>query len=181
MKDIVTIIFGDSISYGLYDNELGWAYRLRKKLDNNHFIFNQSIPGQSSFDILNKFEIELKNRYNEIDDFKIIFSFGIKDSLKNNIADFKNNVLEIINKTKPYTKDITFIGLIKPDINKRVEYDLDKVILFDNALEKICNKENLKYIKLINLINNNELIDGLHPNDVGHEKILKEIYEIYKV
>jgi len=179
--DTVILIFGDSISYGIYDNELGWAYRLRKKLDNNHFIFNQSIPGQGSFDILNKFEIELKNRYNEIDGFKVIFSFGIKDTLKNNINDFKNNVLEIINKTKTYTKDITFIGLIKPDINERPEYDLDKVILFDNELEKICNKENLKYIKLIDLINNNELVDGLHPNDVGHEKILKEIYEIYKV
>lgn len=181
MKDIVTLIFGDSIAYGLYDNKLGWTYRLRKKLDNNNFIFNLSIPGQSSFDILNKFEIELKNRYNEIDDFKVIFSFGIKDALKNNIDDFKNNVLEIINKTKTYTKDITFIGLIKPDINKRTEYDLDKVILFDNTLEEICNKENLKYIKLIDLINNNELVDGLHPNDVGHEKIFKEIYEIYKV
>ena len=71
MKDIVTIIFGDSISYGLYDNELGWSYRLRKKLGYNHFIFNLAIPGQSSFDILNKFEIELKNRYNTSDDFKI--------------------------------------------------------------------------------------------------------------
>lgn len=175
--DTVILIFGDSISYGLYDTELGWVYRLRKKLDNNHFIFNQSIPGQSSFDILNKFEIELKNRYNTSDDFKVIFSFGIKDALKNNIDDFLNNVLEIINKAKTYTKNITFIGLIKPNTSKRVEYDLDKVILFDNTLEKICNKENLKYIKLIDLINNNELVDGLHPNDVGHEKILKEIYD----
>lgn len=179
--DTVTIIFGDSIAYGLYDNELGWAYRLRKKLGYNNFIFNLSIPGQSSFDILNKFEIELKNRYNKSDEFKIIFSFGIKDALKNNIDDFKNNILKIINKTKKYTKDITFIGLIKPATNKRVEYNLDTVILFDNAIEEICNKENLKYIKLINIINNNELVDGLHPNDVGHEKIskvvLKEIYD----
>lgn len=169
--DTVILIFGDSIAYGLYDNELGWAYRLRKKLDNKNFIFNLAIPGQNSFDILNKFEIELKNRYNETDNFKVIFSFGIKDTLKNNIDDFKNNLLQIINKTKNYTKDITFIGLIKPDINKRKEYDLDKVVLFDKTLEEICSKEKLKYIKIRDLINNNELVDGLHPNDVGHKKI----------
>ena len=60
MKDKVTIIFGDSIAYGLYDNELGWSYMLRRKLIKNHFIFNLAIPGQNSNNILDKFEIELK-------------------------------------------------------------------------------------------------------------------------
>lgn len=181
MKDIVTLIFGDSIAYGLYDNELGWSYRIRKKLSKNHFIFNLAIPGQNSNNILDKFEIEIKNRYNEIDDFKIIFSFGIKDTLNNNIDNFKNNVIKIINKTKTYTNDITFIGLIKPDISKREKYNLDIVKLFDNTLEEICNKENIRYIKISNLINKDELVDGLHPNNEGHEKIsklvLEEIYD----
>lgn len=177
MKDVVTLIFGDSIAYGLYDDELGWAYRLRKKLNKNNFIFNQAIPGQNSNDILDKFEIELKNRYNSVDDFKIIFSFGIKDTLNNNIDNFKNNIIKIINKTKTYTKDITFVGLIKPDTNKRIEYNLDIVKLFDNTLEEICKKENINYLKLIDLINNNELTDGLHPNDIGHEKISNVIFE----
>lgn len=180
MKDVVTLIFGDSIAYGLNDDELGWAYRTRKQLNNNHFVFNLSIPGQNSFDILNKFEIELKNRYNEIDDFKLIFSFGIKDALNN--TDFKDNVLKIINISKKYTSDINFIGLIKPDITKRVEYNLERVIDIDNILEEICNIEKVKYIKIIDLINNEELTDGLHPNNNGHKKIsevvLKEIYNI---
>lgn len=39
------------------------------------------IPGQKSLDILKRFEEELKNRFNNEDDFKLIFAFGIKDSL----------------------------------------------------------------------------------------------------
>ena len=179
MKDVVTLIFGDSIAYGLYDEELGWVNRTRKALSNNHFIFNLSIPGQNSFDVLNKFEIELENRYNEIDDFKLIFSFGIKDALNN--TDFKDNVLKIINISKKYTSDINFIGLIKPDIIKRKEYNLERVIDIDNILEETCNIEKVKYIKIIDLINDNELVDGLHPNNNGHKKIndivLKEIYD----
>lgn len=180
MKDIVTIIFGDSIAYGLFDEELGWAYRLKKILSNNNYIFNLAIPGQNSEDILNKFEIELKNRYNNIDDFKIIFSFGIKDSLllskdNNHLKIFENNVLEIINKTKEYTNKIYFIGLINPDINKRVEYNLDCIAKIDNTIEKICTKEQVNYIKLKDLIFNYELVDGLHPNSIGHKKISEEL------
>ena len=181
MKDVVTLIFGDSIAYGLYDKELGWSYRLKKELTNNHFIFNLAIPGSSSNDILNKFEIELKNRYNDIDNFKLIFSFGIKDTLNNNINEFKDNLLKIINISKKYTKDITFIGLIKPDIEKRTEYNLDIVILFNDVIEKLCNEEKIKFIKIIDLITKEQLVDGLHPNNTGHkiikDEVLKVIYD----
>ena len=62
-KDTVTIIFGDSIAYGLYDiKKYGWANRIKEKLNKNNFFFNLAIPGQNSIDILNKFELELKNR-----------------------------------------------------------------------------------------------------------------------
>lgn len=186
-KDIVTIIFGDSIVYGLFDNEYyGWVNRIKINLQRkNNFIFNLAIPGQNSFDILNKFEKELINRYNKEDEFKIIFSFGIKDAQlinsDNKIADFKNNVLEIIEKTKKYTENIYFIGLLKPDITIRKEYKLDSVIHIDNCLEDICKLQNVKYIRIRDLINNDELSDGLHPNEVGHKKIADIIEEkIYK-
>lgn len=187
-KDTVTIIFGDSISYGLYDKEyLGWVNRLKLKLNNNHYLFNLAIPGQSSNDILNKFEIELKNRYNDLDNFKLIFGFGIKDAVllnkdNNHLNIFKENIFKIIEISKNYTKDINFIGLIKPDFNIRNEYNLEDVTTIDNTLEEICKNNNLNYIKLIDLINNDELTDGLHPNSIGHkkisERILNGIYEV---
>ena len=182
-KDVVSIIFGDSIAYGLFDNEYyGWANRIRIKLEiKNNFVFNLAIPGQNSFDILNKFEQELMNRYNKEDEFKIIFSFGIKDALLINddtkIDYFKNNVLEIIEKAKKYTQNIYFIGLLKPDINIRKEYNLDNVVLVDNCLEDICKLQNVKYIRIRDLINIDELSDGLHPNEVGHKKIANVILE----
>lgn len=188
MKDTVSIIFGDSISYGLYDKEyLGWVNRTRLNLNNNHYIFNLAIPGQSSKDILDRFEIELKTRYNELDNFKLIFAFGIKDVLllnkdNNHINIFKENVLKIVEISKNYTEDINFIGLIKPDFNIRNEYSLEDVITIDNTLEELCKDNNFNYIKLIDLINNNELTDGLHPNNIGHkkisERILNSIYEV---
>jgi len=188
MKDTVSIIFGDSISYGLYDKEyLGWVNRIRLNLNNNHYIFNLAIPGESSKNILDRFEIELKNRYNELDNFKLIFAFGIKDALllskdNNHINIFKENILKIIEISKNYTEYINFVGLIKPNFNIRTEYKLEDVIAIDNTLEEICKDNNLNYIKLMDLINNDELTDGLHPNSIGHkkisERILNSIYEV---
>jgi lysophospholipase L1-like esterase len=91
-------------------------------------------------------------------------------------------VLKIIETSKKYTEDINFIGLIMPNFNFRTEYNLEDVINIDNTLEEICKNNNLNYIKLIDLINNDELTDGLHPNSIGHkkisERILNGIYEV---
>lgn len=84
-KDTITIVFGDSLVYGLHDYEFGgWVNRLRIKLNNkdkSNFVFNMGIPGENSSNILLRLEDEIKNRYNEEDNFKFIFCMGIKDSI----------------------------------------------------------------------------------------------------
>lgn len=184
--DNVFIVFGDSISYGLYDKELcGWVNRLRKKLEakaNNNYVVNLGIPGQSSSEMRKRFEIELKNRYNDIDNFILIFAFGIKDAivLKKDleyINTFKENVQYVIDISKKYTDNIYFVGLLNPDYNRREEYLLENVDIVDNALKDICLESNIGYINIRTLISENELTDGLHPSDSGHEKMSEVILE----
>lgn len=185
-KDNVYIIFGDSIVYGLYDKEYcGWVNRIRKKLEdkaNNNFVVNLGVPGQNSSDIKERFENELKNRYNDFDNFILMFAFGIKDAyvLKNNldfITNYKENMKYIIDISKKYTDNIYFIGLLNPDYNRREEYLLENVDIIDNTLKDICLKNNVGYINIRSLILEDELTDGLHPNDNGHEKIASFILE----
>lgn len=183
-KDLVIIAWGDSIVYGWHDNEYGgWVNRLKIKLYNRKktsFIFNMGIPGQKSLDILKRFEEELKNRFNNEDDFKLIFAFGIKDSLLLNkdikyTEHFEKNVNEIINKALKYSKDICFIGIVKPDLSKRKEYNLDNVLKIDEIIERQCQINKIKYIEIKNLLSKDDLYDGLHPNAVGYEKICNKI------
>lgn len=183
-KDLVTIVWGDSIVYGWHDTELGgWVNRVKielSKKDKCNFVFNLGIPGQNSSDIIKRFEKELTDRFNNDDDFKFIFSFGIKDSLLINednkyLDTFEKNISLIIKKAQEFTKDICFIGLIKPDLTIRNEYKLDNVMLIDNTIKKQCKLNNIKYIEIKNIINDNDLADGLHPNSKGYEKITNEI------
>lgn len=189
MKDTVNIIFGDSIAYGLGDTEyFGWLNRLRKKDEKllKEFFLNLSIPGQSSSEIIERFEFELKNRFNSSDNFKIFFSFGIKDTLKldndkNYLKTFEKNVIELIKISKKYTNNIYFLGLLNVDVAIRTNYKKDNINIINKSLELLCSKYSVKFINMFGVININDLCDGLHPNKSGHEKISQYLYKcLYK-
>lgn len=186
MKDNDYIIFGDSITYGLYDKEMcGWVNRVRQELENknkNNFVINLGIPGQNSTNIKNRFEIELKNRYNNTDNFILIYAIGIKDAsiLKNDLNHiniFKENIKYIIDITRKYTNNIYFIGLIEPNYSKRKEYTKENVFLIDDTIKTICENNKVNYIKVRDKIKDNLLVDGLHPNEEGHKFLSKVILE----
>lgn len=185
-KDTITIVWGDSLVYGLHDYEFGgWVNRMRIKLNNkdkSNFVLNMGIPGENSSNVLLRFEEELKNRYNEEDNFKFIFGIGIKDSLllnkdKKYFLKFNENLKNIINISSKYTNDICFVGLVKPDISKRKEYEIENVLKIDKAIEKQCELSNVHYIKMRNIISDSDLYDGLHPNSIGYEKMCERIME----
>ncbi|MGC9310458.1 MAG: SGNH/GDSL hydrolase family protein [Candidatus Aenigmatarchaeota archaeon] len=64
------LIFGDSIVFGLWDKQGGWANRLRKELDesargdpNRHIqLYNLGIAGDTSIDVLERCENEILQR-----------------------------------------------------------------------------------------------------------------------
>lgn len=188
-KDTVNIIFGDSIVYGLGDTEcFGWLNRLRKKDEKllKEFFLNLSIPGQSSSEIVERFEFELKRRFNYDDEFKIFFSFGIKDALKleydkTYLKIFEHNIIELIKIAKNYTTNIHFLGLLNVNETIRVDYKRENIDTINECLESLCHKYSINFINMFDVINIKDLCDGLHPNELGHEKISQYLYEsLYK-
>lgn len=188
-KDIVNIILGDSIAYGLGDTEyFGWINRLRKNDEKllKEFFLNLSIPGQSSTEIVERFEFELKKRFNLEDEFKILFSFGVKDALKlrydkSYLKTFKHNVTELIEIAKNYTTNIYFLGLLNVDETIKIDYKRKNVDIINECLKSLCYEYSIKFVNMIDVIGVNDLCDGLHPNELGHEKISQYLYEsLYK-
>ena len=178
-KDVVNVIVGDSIAYGYGDNELfGWHNRLRKKSPKlaKQIYFNLSIPGQCSIDIVKRFKQEFLARFNDIDDFNVIFAFGIKDALKlskdiEHKEIFEKNVQNLISFTQKYTNKIIFLGLLDVDIKIRPNYNIENIKIIDCSLKMTCDKNNVKYIKMSGIVPLDDLIDGLHPNENGYQKI----------
>lgn len=200
MKDINILVFGDSIVYGAYDDEkAGWVNRLRimleSKNDTYYNIFNLGIAGNTTIDVLKRLKYECENRC--VPDAKniIIFAVGINDSQiinqKNNVQKeaFKLNLINIITLAKKYADEIMFLGLTRVDESKTVPipwnpsicYFNKRIIEFDNELENICMEKNVGYLKMYDLLEKEELTDGLHPDSNGHQKIAEKVINKLKI
>ena len=195
MKDINILVFGDSITYDAWDKEKGgWVNRLRLALENDdsnnyYTIFNLGISGNVTDSIKKRFDNECKIRFDKNDNTIIIFSIGIndtqniKDKYRVSLETFRNNITNLINSAKKYTDNILFIGLLKVDESKvnPLPWDKDKcylnnkIIDFDKELKNVCLENNVDYLYVYTLLGVDDLSDGLHPNDVGHQKICDKV------
>lgn len=191
-------IFGASITYGAWDIEKGgWANRLRLYFDNiNNLnaakVYNLGISGDTTSDLLKRFDVELSAR----EPNKIIFSIGNNDSVfldkekrqMTPIEKFEENIKILILKSKKQTPDIIFTGLTPVDENKTspIPWSVNKIYknlyikIYNDKIEEICQKEKVKFIPLyenfIKLKNYKEILeDGLHPTSDGHQFIFEII------
>jgi len=191
MEKIINV-FGSSIAWGACDNEMGgWVNRLRIYLFNEDEkyseIYNLGVSGDNSEELLKRFSVENEARQPDI----IMIAIGMNDSQYVNSKDnprvslekFESNLLELINQAKKLTKQIIFIGLTDIDESKTMPipwnttkyYDKEKVNLYNAKIKEICEKNNLKFIEMQGLLDNDDLEDGLHPTAKGHEKMFLRV------
>ncbi len=199
MKDIDIFVFGDSITYGVGDNEkCGWVNRFRldlEKNDNRTFnIFNLGISGDVTEGVKNRFNAEFNARRDKENETLIIFSIGVNDTQDVNgkdrvtLKEFEKNIYYLINNAKQYSDNIVFLGLTVVDEtkvvplpwNKQKSYFNKKIVVFDNKIREICEKNNVKYLHMFDLLSIDELLDGIHPNNVGHQKICDKITKFFE-
>lgn len=184
-------IWGDSITSGANDYEKGgWVNRLNLLSKNNKeytIVYNLGIEGNTSSDIVKRFKNECEARGVNV----ILFAIGTNDSLyinnKNNpyvaIEKFGDNLQNLIKLARKYTSKIGFIGSTKVDESKtmpipwdtRMYHSNENIQKYDNTVRKIAEENELSYLYMFDLLSNNDLSDGLHPNADGHEKMFLKI------
>lgn len=190
-------IFGDSVVWGAWlPSRVGWANLLRNYLEKNFgstfSVYNLGIDGNTTNDLLLRFDIETKARSPEL----IIFEIGVNDSCYRetrnkplvDIDTFKRNIKILINKAKTHTHKITFLGLVKgndketmplPSSSTGKCYDKENVVLYDEAIKNVCLEENVDFIDLYSLLDDQDFVDGLHPNPAGHIKIFEIVRKMF--
>ena len=150
-------------------------------------IYNLGISGDSTTDLFGRIEIEAKSREANL----IVFAIGVNDAQfihstnSNRISDndFENNIKKLFGIAKKFTSKIIFIGLTPVDETRTrpIPWNTDKTYTnkrikkFDLIIKDFCDENNLKFIPINDLLNNSDLIDGLHPNAQGHIKMFERI------
>ena len=191
-------IFGDSIAYGAWSRTGGWVDRLRTELQQQtldskfqsyYFLYNLSIPGNTTEDLLKRFVAESNVRAPHI----IIFAIGINDAScrdqkekpRVDTATFINNVRSLFKEAKKQSKTVACIGLSRVDEHFTTPFENTyfvnkKIGEYDVVLKNTCAEEGILWLDISTLLGKEDLADGLHPNDQGHEKIFRAVYDFLK-
>lgn len=198
--------FGDSITFGAWDEQDGWAERVKndiqKKIISSHFAyyhhtFQLGVPADNTTTLLKRFEQEIKPRLlGDEANNTIILAIGIndaqsyKDTTKGNSIpydDFQKNLAHLLQIAQKYASTIMFVGLTPVDESKvnfmpwmvDTTYKNIMVAKYNDGLKEFCKINDLPFVDLFDewfgSDYKNLLIDGLHPNTDGHEKIYNKV------
>jgi lysophospholipase L1-like esterase len=195
MTTKVISVFGDSSTWGAFDFEKGgWVERLKTVLmKKGIFVYNLGIESNTTEEMLERFESELKSRiYSENPaDFGysliVIFEIGQNDSLHKDgkhwveLDKFEKNLEELIKKAKKFSKHLIFLGLPKVDEKETIpwdengSYDNKTIERYNSVLKKICEDKKVYFISNEDLSEKKDLHDGVHANSEGHRKIFEKV------
>ena len=195
--------FGDSITYGEWDEQGGWVQRLRSAADQAYIagrddktlVYNLGIPGDTAEDMLLRIDAEMAARFDPAVTNQLIFAVGMNDAHymtaeKKYFCEpqaFEGNVGKLLGIARKYTKKIAFVGL-NPIDQRKVDplpwnaakaYHSDRVKLFNAIIEKVAGEENLFFADIwkswVQIDYRALLFDGLHPNASGHRRIAERV------
>ncbi|MFH1551517.1 MAG: GDSL-type esterase/lipase family protein [bacterium] len=110
---------------------------------------------------------------------------GSPQTPKTPLENFRQNIRKLIEMGKKYTKTLIFMGPTPINENKTAptgdNYFLNSNIKkYNNVIKDICKKENITFVELLTDwdkvdYKNFLLVDGIHPNKTGHQKIFEKV------
>jgi len=188
MEDIRICYIGDSFVKGIGDpNKLGWAGRLSYLSQNSQRAithYNLGVRGDTSTNILARWEREAKVRLPLFSINCIVFSFGVNDTIVENgitrvpIAQSMKNLRDILGVAK-VKYNILMIG--PPPIDN--EQQNISIKAYDEAYASVCNMLGVNYLSIFDKLVNDEVWmgdvrnnDHAHPRENGYELLSQYIY-----
>lgn len=185
-------VFGDSVVWGAcIPKREAWVDLLRnyldEKFDYSVELYNLGIDGNTSTDVLQRFEGEALARKPDL----IIIAVGVNDSIFriNNQFDvseseFRHNLLDIFEKAKKYARQIVFVGLAKGSDLETIPlkrsttgkcYSKLAVQKYDGYIKSFSAEKNIPFVDIFSILTDGDFDDGLHPNIQGHSKIFQAV------
>jgi lysophospholipase L1-like esterase len=195
------LLFGDSITFGAWDSQGGWADRLKRFYNaeyqrvvetdnpNPHQILNLGIGGDTSRNLLARFEHEYKARASANWPPVFVIAVGVNDTKVPRggganlvpIDEYRANMRAIVQLAKKYSDKILLVGLFPLRDEelpfKDVVFRQDTVEQYDAVIDEVSKEFSVPKVEVLQVIAAQHdykslfFADGLHPNDAGHGRI----------
>jgi lysophospholipase L1-like esterase len=190
-------LFGDSITWGSWDQENGgWAQLLRAEVDRLQLarptlwcpLYNLGIPGDTAKGIAQRFDNEICVRHEPAQDIVVVLAIGINDSLIRlpsgeacvTAEHFSQSLAQIHSAALRLKARLGVIGLtpINEELlnplpwDPNLAYTFQRAELFEKTLSSFCGVREIPFVNLWDELLatpwKSLLYDGLHPNSEGH-------------
>lgn len=162
-------------------------------MDSWYFTYNLAVSGDTTEDLLERFEVETKQRVKGGEETVFIFGIGINDSqfvhsqndLRTPPEKFKENIQKLIDLAQKFASKIIFVGFTPVDESKTTpipwntefSYKNENVKKYDEIVKSACKENNVYFVEIFNQVMKLDykklLEDGLHPNSEGHQRIFE--------
>lgn len=150
-------------------------------------MYNLSSSGETIGGTLRRFEGEVEGHRWRTEPFTIIFAVGCNDTqIENGVpwcekTDVERDLRELLQKSHHFSEQVFFLGPLPVDDSRTQPvlwgdyvYTAKRVDEFETMYIRVCAEQNVNYISQHEAFWDQRadvLIDGLHPNDAGHELI----------
>lgn len=168
-------------------------------------VYELGIPGDTVRDVLGRFEVEILARVPknpDPNDVLVIFAAGTNDSRANEQPDnffstpdeFATNIQSFIRLAKSHAGQVLCIGLVpvnqdqtnpkqNPFTGGTSYFINQRIRQFEDAMVQACQREQATCLPLFDLapkdwLENYLFLDGMHPNDAGHQWIFEQVKSI---
>ena len=191
------LIFWDSIAEWYYDcNRWGWANRLKTSYwntDRSIEVWLCGISGDEIPNIIKRFDVTTKWFIEKFQD-EVIFVFAVwindsvllkwKEELHSAEMFTKNiqKLIDLANKYNPRKIIFTWLTYVNEEFTNPLKasktwkcYRNARIKKFNMILKKESLNYSCEFIDILNLLNNNDLDDGIHPNAQWHKKMFEYI------
>lgn len=178
---MIILVFGTSTTWGAWDEEGGWADRIKKycnqkrvreNLGDKYYkvIYNLGIDGDRSGDVLERFDNEVwaRRKIDLQEEVVVIFDVGGNDSAFVNdkkefwtpLGEYHDNLRKLIAKAKKLTDKIVFMSF-HPVEDKKVDpipwaphmsYKMEYVLRFNSVLKMLCKEEKVDFIDVFGVL-----------------------------
>lgn len=192
-------IAGDSIVYGKWDSEGGWAARLRRHFDGkynigkrtNLLLYALGVPSEPTVRFVTRLRQELEARMDGNGKNLLMLGTGLNDSCPNNKVTgectppeiFKQSYGECIDIGRELGCEVIALGLtpVNPARSKGLLFSEALVAEYDGYVSEVCREKGIPKMELLDrLISENfadHLVDAAHPDAEGHARIFEIVAE----
>jgi lysophospholipase L1-like esterase len=196
------LVFGSSIAEGYWATQGGWVQRLiddvaRYHVENGQgategdWVMNVGIGGDTVRRVIDRFPAEARARAGlGAGELAVVFAIGANDSMRiagrelSTPQRFREDLAELHRLARELTDRVMFVGFTAMDPDgeaTRQFFDLARVREFQQVLTRFALDSGSEFVEVMEefqvLLDTGHLllVDGVHPNDAGHEVIYRQV------